>query len=289
VHELFSCAPRPELQTYIRAFAQRRTERESPEVVEPMPACLEVIVDFQFGSRPIAEFGDASLFKIYEVGVLGPSAYRPINLHLPGGVESFGIFFQPLAFWQLFHLPMSLLVNRDYDGYDVLGLEARSLWHKMAETDNFISRVKLAEEYLLGKVVNSRRNSSIMNAALYMFKSKGVVRVNDVARHTSLGLRQFERNFIAEIGLAPKLYSRVARFESALDAKINCKNVRWVDLACEFGYHDQMHMIRDFQKLSGLSPEYLLGRLGDIRPPAQTTLAMNMSLSEPSRHSNAKL
>ena len=109
-----------------------------------------------------------------------------------------------------------------------------------------------------------------MSAALYMFKSKGIVRVNGVARHMSLGLRQFEPNFIAEIGLAPKLYSRVARFESALDAKINCQNVRWVDLACEFGYHDQMHMIRDFQKLSGLSPEYLLDRLGDIRPPVQS-------------------
>ncbi len=268
MHELYSCAPRAELQPYIRAFAQRRIEQESPVVVEPMPACLEVIVDFQFGSRPIAEFGDASLFRIYEVGVLGPSAYRPINLHLPGGVESFGIFFQPLAFGRLFHLPMSLLVNRDYDGYDVLGAEARFLWNQMAETDSFAGRVRLAEEYLLGKVANSRSNSSVMNAALSMFRSKGVVRVNDMARYTSLGLRQFERNFIAEIGMAPKLYSRIARFEFVLDAKINCRNVRWVDLACEFGYHDQMHMIRDFQKLSGLSPEYLLGRLGDMRPPA---------------------
>jgi hypothetical protein len=68
--------------------------------------------------------------------------------------------------------------------------------------------------------------------------------------------------------LSPKLYSRVARFQAALDGKLDCHNVRWVDLACEFGYHDQMHMIRDFQKLSGLSPECLLARLGDMRPAA---------------------
>ena len=93
MHELYSCAPRPELQTYVRAFAQRRTEQESPEVVEPMPACLEVIVDF-----PVAEFGDASLFKIYEVGVLGSNAYRPINLHLPAGWTLSGYSFSPWCF-----------------------------------------------------------------------------------------------------------------------------------------------------------------------------------------------
>jgi hypothetical protein len=68
--------------------------------------------------------------------------------------------------------------------------------------------------------------------------------------------------------LTPKLYSRVARFQAALDMKLKRSEVRWADLAGDFGYHDQMHMIKDFQNLSGLSPSCLLARLGDMRPSA---------------------
>ncbi|MEG9438250.1 AraC family transcriptional regulator [Edaphobacter sp. HDX4] len=138
----------------------------------------------------------------------------------------------------------------------------------MAETSTFAGRVKVAEAYLLGKALNAERNISIMNAALYMFRAKGAVRLSGVAGHLSLGRRQFERNFLSEIGLSPKLYSRVARFQSALDTRIHRQDTRWASLANEFGYHDQMHMIKDFQKLSGLTPEGLLSRIGDMRPPA---------------------
>jgi transcriptional regulator GlxA family with amidase domain len=107
-----------------------------------------------------------------------------------------------------------------------------------------------------------------MNAALHMFANNGVARIGDIANQTSLGLRQFERRFSSEIGLAPKLYSRVARFQSLLDTKLNCNDLNWLNLAHEFEYHDQAHMIKDFECFSGWSPERLVQRLGDMRPPA---------------------
>jgi methylphosphotriester-DNA--protein-cysteine methyltransferase len=268
MHENYSVSPRLELKPHVRAFAQRRLEQDSAELVEPVPACLDQILNFEFGVRPIAELGDASRFTINRLSIVGSSAYRPFNMHLSGGVESFAIFFQPLAFWQLFRLPTSSLVNHDFDGYAVLGAEADQLWSRLAETATFAERVKVAEAYLLRKAVNAERNSSIMKAALYMFRTKGAVRLDDVASQLSLGLRQFERNFLSEIGLSPKLYSRVARFQTVLETRIQRQDTGWANLANEFGYHDQMHMIKDFQKLSGLTPEGLLSRIGDMRPPA---------------------
>lgn len=269
MHETYSASPRPELAPYVRAYAQRRIDTaDSAGLIEPVPACLEQILNFEFGVRPIAELGDASRFTIHRLSVVGASAYRPFRLHLAAGVESFAIFLQPLALWQLFRLPLSSLVNHDYDGDAVLGDEGHQLWQRMGETAAFEDRVKVAESYLLRKALDAQRNTSIKNAAAYMFRAKGARRLEDVASHLSLGLRQFERNFLGEIGLCPKFYSRVARFQAALDARIHRRGTRWADLASEFGYHDQMHMIKDFQKLSGLSPERLLSQIGDMRPPA---------------------
>jgi methylphosphotriester-DNA--protein-cysteine methyltransferase len=269
VHETYSASPRIELKPYVRAFGQRRLPGDSAELVEPVPAYLDQILNFEFGVRPIAELGDASRFTINRLSIVGSSAYRPFNLHLSGGVESFAIFLQPLGFWQLFRLPTSSLVNQDFDGYAVLGAEGPQLWNRMAETATFAERVKVAEAYLLRRALNAERKTSIMNAALYMFRAKGAVRLNDVASHLSLGMRQFERNFLSEIGLSPKLFSRVARFQTALETRIRRQDTRWANLANEFGYHDQMHMIKDFQKLSGLTPEGLLSQIGDLRPTAE--------------------
>ncbi|WP_442886437.1 DUF6597 domain-containing transcriptional factor [Edaphobacter sp. HDX4] len=113
MHENYSASPRLELKPYVRAFAQRRLEKNSAELVEPVPTCLDQILNFEFGVRPVAELGDASRFTIHRLSVVGSSAYRPINMHLSGGAESFAIFFQPLAFLQLFRLPLSSLVNQD--------------------------------------------------------------------------------------------------------------------------------------------------------------------------------
>ena len=269
MHATYSASPRPELQGYVRAFAQRRIDKDDGAAfVEPVPASLEPVMNFEFGIRPVVEVGDESRFTVNQLSIVGHSAYRPLSMHLCSGVESFAIFFQPLAYWQLFRLPISGFVNRDYDGCAVLGSEGHELWNRMGETPDFDGRVKLAEGYLLRKAMNANRNTSIMNAARYMFRAKGAVPLQHVASQLSLGMRQFERNFVREMGFSPKLYSRVARFQSLLDTKIHCQGTRWADLANEFGYYDQMHMIRDFQKLSGLTPERLLAQIGDMRPRA---------------------
>ena len=81
-------------------------------------------------------------------------------------------------------------------------------------------------------------------------------------------MRQFERDFKREMGLSPKAFSRIARFQAALDAKVAQPARTWLDIAHTFGYHDQMHMIHDFETLGRDNPTSLLQALGDARPPA---------------------
>jgi transcriptional regulator GlxA family with amidase domain len=80
------------------------------------------------------------------------------------------------------------------------------------------------------------------------------MRVSGVARRSSTGLRQFERDFRREVGASPKVFARIARFQAALDAKIDAPKRSWLDIAHSFGYYDQMHMIHDFATLGRNSP-----------------------------------
>jgi transcriptional regulator GlxA family with amidase domain len=89
----------------------------------------------------------------------------------------------------------------------------------------------------------------------------GCVRAAELADRAGLGMRQFERRFQREIGVAPKLYSRILRFEAALRFKSKNPARQWTDIAHSLGYHDQMHMVHDFQHLSGDSPGAICHRL----------------------------
>ena len=61
--------------------------------------------------------------------------------------------------------------------------------------------------------------SAIIRTAQAMIRNNGSVRVSELAHRTGFGLRQFERRFGQEIGISPKLFARIVRFEAALQRR----------------------------------------------------------------------
>ncbi len=113
--------------------------------------------------------------------------------------------------------------------------------------------------------------SVIVHTARAIIRNEGAVRVSDIVHQTGLGLRQFERRFAHEIGVSPKLYARIIRFEAALQWRATSPSLSWTDIAHELGYHDQMHMVHDFTRLSGDSPDAISSHLDMfVRPEVLT-------------------
>ncbi len=126
----------------------------------------------------------------------------------------------------------------------------------------------MVENYLFERAGRSFGQTSIMKAAAHLFQQRGTLRIQQLAIKSGLSTRQFERRFAESTGIAPKLFGRITRFQMALDGKLSAPDRTWLSIAHEFGYHDQMHMIRDFHGLGGASPANMLSELGDTRPPA---------------------
>jgi AraC-like DNA-binding protein len=149
---------------------------------------------------------------------------------------------------------------------DVLGRETQNLWERLAASATFSERVQVIEKYLLPFAANARARTSIMKSAHHIFHRKGAARIDTLAFHTSLSVRQYERRFAEEMGLSPKLFARITRFQMAFDAKRAAPARSWLSVAHKFGYFDQMHMIRDFQDLGGDAPGQILRQSGDLQP-----------------------
>jgi transcriptional regulator GlxA family with amidase domain len=66
--------------------------------------------------------------------------------------------------------------------------------------------------------------------------------------------------FTAQVGLTPKQFCRVLRFQHVRQFVHQASTLNWAQLALACGYCDQSHLIRDFQEFSGLRPTEYLGR-----------------------------
>jgi AraC-like DNA-binding protein len=83
--------------------------------------------------------------------------------------------------------------------------------------------------------------------------------MSQVAAIVNLSQRHFIHVFSNEVGLTPKLFSRIQRFNRVVRSAAFSDDVDWLDMAMSFGYFDQAHLIHDFREFSGLTPTEYLG------------------------------
>lgn len=274
MHTLRTTQPCEALRHYVRAYAQRQTGARNLVVVESCPAQLETILHFELGNRIDIWYSDGRHLISDSINVVSCHTTFAAHAELKAGVESFAIFFQPTGFWRLFGVPISELTDRGgMEGTGLLGSSIRTLWNSLGEMPSFDGRVQLTEQFLLSRLNYVETASGLTSAADYLFRMHGCISIPHVAEHAGIRLRQFERQFLHDFGMRPKVFARVARFQAAVDKKIAQPTCSWLDIAHYFGYHDQMHMIHDFKKLGGDAPTEFLERLGNMRFPALSSTA----------------
>ena len=264
-----SARPRSELAAFVRAYAQRTVSGADPCWTQSVPAQLEQILNLEFGALPGIRHRDRDVSR--EILVGGAQGDFSGTLHLRPGVQSFAIFFWPCGWSELFNIPVRETTNNFDDAVQVHGNAIRELWNRMGEELTFERRVEIVESFLIRRLPYIKATGRISASMKYLFEHHGTVTIPSLGRQNAISLRQFERLFREEVGMSPKVFARIARFEAALDSKLANPARTWLDVAHSFGYFDQMHMVHDFKQLGRNTPTQVLIEMGDVRPSALVT------------------
>jgi AraC-like DNA-binding protein len=187
-----------------------------------------------------------------------------------GRIDNFTIHFQPSGFNRLFGIPMTELTDAAYDAHAVIGPEIPELEHSLGDTPGFAERIQLIEQRLIRLLGSHDPPDAVASTANSLFASNGIHRVSAMATFSGLSPRQFERRFLAQVGVPPKLYARIIRFNAALDHKLRSPSRAWSRIAIDQEYYDQMHLVHDCRAFTGESPSRFLSRLDGL--PAFHTL-----------------
>ncbi len=256
------CRPAPGLEPFVRFYVQRAMKISGSPVVHPVAARAIPMILFGLGDPYNALINKPRVLQeSFKVTVVGPQTHRRVDLHLQGAIEDFAIFFQPDGVYRLFSIPMCELIDQAFEGHAVLGAFISQVYQRMGECESFEQRVSLLNELLLRRALDSSGFDGISAAANRILLGGGRVAITAAAEYSGVSIRQFERRFVERVGMRPKLFARIARFEAALDGKARFAARSWTDVAHKFGYYDQMHMVHDFAEFTGGTPTETLAQL----------------------------
>jgi AraC-like DNA-binding protein len=252
----------PVLRPYVWAYGMTTGRVGSVPLVIPLPARPKQLLTFSFADpycvhRPGADHSDASP----RVTVVGPQTRSRTPLSVFGRIDNFTIHFQPSGLNRLFGIPMTELTDAAYDAHAVIGPEIPSLEHELGDIPGFAERIQLIEKRLIRLLGGDDGLDPVAIAANRLFASNGIHRVAAMATASELSPRQFERRFLAQVGVPPKLYARIIRFNAALDHKLRYPSRAWSCIANDQNYYDQMHLVHDCRAFTGESPSRFLAQL----------------------------
>src|SRR5262245_58063523 len=170
-----------------------------------------------------------------------------------------GVHFRPGGAVPIFGLPACELADAHIDLRSLWGPAAPELRERLCTAATPARRFAVLEEVLLRHLRRSKARHGAMPIALDAFEqANAAVKVRDVARRVGLSQRRFIQICTAQVGLTPKLYGRVRRFQRVRELVRNATEPDWAALAVACGFFDQSHLIHDFQEFSGLCPtDYL--------------------------------
>jgi AraC-like DNA-binding protein len=164
-----------------------------------------------------------------------------------------GIVFDPGGFAPFVMDSVHLFSNRGVDLEDVWGAPARALRDRLREFPSPLARLRVLEEFLLQNFAARLSRHGIVDFALNRFQHLPCVStVREVARSTGWSERRFSQVFREQVGLSPKTWTRVQRFQRAVAQLHAGIDIPWSEMALECGYYDQSHFANEFRAFSGI-------------------------------------
>jgi AraC-like DNA-binding protein len=266
--EIRRAASHPHLRGVVRSYEERRVELGRATLTWAIAARPHQILNINLAEpfRVRIHCGEAN--PAPDISVAGPLTDRRAYVSLSGSIHAFHILFQPTGLNRLVGVNVRSLVNQNPAVSDVLGPKsAAALGDAVRMAPDFDQRVAAVERWI-GTMLEGRDSDCPIDlASRRMIAARGAARIEDLVAESGLSASQFARRFEMRVGMAPKLFARMIRFDRALIARREAPNRPWTDIVHELGYFDQAHFIRECHAFTGLPPSGLVGDWNNVFCP----------------------
>lgn len=175
------------------------------------------------------------------------------------------IQFHPAGAHSVLHLPVKELNNLVVDARLILGDCIYELREQMMEQPNVSNKIQLIENWLISRLKNQTIPESVVQYAVEQtLLNPSEMNIRQITEKIGYSHRHFVQLFNKFVGISPKQYQRIVRFNKVLESISNGEMISWAQLSLDCGYYDQAHFIKEFKNFSGLNPKEYLVEKGEF-------------------------
>jgi AraC-like DNA-binding protein len=208
----------------------------------------------------IQDAGDPRRVTIVGPAVVGGARMAPYFRDMWAPAWSIGAQLRPGAAPFLLNAPAGGFAGRHTDLDLVWGADVARLRDRLSEERDPSTQLDILESALATRVTSASRPHPVVARALESLRSSPDV--SAAVAHSGYGHRRFVELFREHVGLNPKVYCRLRRFQYALRLAAG-PSLSWAAIAAAAGYSDQAHLHREFREFAGLTP----GQYRALAPP----------------------
>ncbi|MBZ5753550.1 AraC family transcriptional regulator [Metabacillus rhizolycopersici] len=184
------------------------------------------------------------------------------SITFQAGYEYFGFRFIPNQDTRKFNYSMKEIIDGDILLADLFTLDHHAV-ERMINEKKFYERINLFKELIGNNLFTDCSSQRIISYAVNkIYSSKGNININNLATELGYSSRYLRKQFEDRVGLSPKLFSQITRYQYSLHMLLNNNSV-W-DVIKENGYYDQAHLINEFKKFGNITPNQLVRTLEKI-------------------------
>ncbi|ARI77753.1 helix-turn-helix domain-containing protein [Halobacillus mangrovi] len=243
--------PHPMLQPYVCCYwsSASKSLMERKEYISTVipDGCTDIIIEYHDHDEDLS-FRYCGIFEDHFMFKEDTSSTK----------KSFGIRFYP-GTASLFVPQKAKETAQSITGLDHLAPQMKSVLQKAIQESRSVSDLIKACDNVLRKILSDallRKNEDVQlqNILFQIISSRGMLSVKEISEREVIGRRRMQRMFDQVIGMSPKKFSQVIRFQSALSLWIDQSPTKKLNLPDDLDFYDQSHFVKDIKKRVGINP-----------------------------------
>ena len=164
-----------------------------------------------------------------------------------------GVHFRPGGAFPFFRMPPSELADQSVALDALWGAAASEMRERLLAAPTAAGKFCVLETCLLERLTKPLERHPAVSFGIQQLRGAGQS-VAQVVDKAGFSQRRFIQLFDEQVGLTPKLFCRVSRFQRVVQIAHGAAQIDWAGVALDCGYYDQAHFIHDFQSFAGITP-----------------------------------
>ena len=250
--------PSAELKEYIskirlRHFVFKHTDGISCKPFPPRPE--QCLIFFPRGYEVTEHTANGTRIQRPRSVVSGQFTHR-VNRYL--GHHEFlmiEVDLQPGTLHRLTGCPIKELTNQDIDAEAFFPVEICRVNERLNSADSYPEMISIIEAFFWELVKKQKKDVQPIDQLLQMMtQNSSGYSVDALAKKAYLSPRQLERKFDERIGVSPKVFHRICRFNQSYWMHLKQPALDWLSIAVACGYNDYQHLVKDYKDFANATP-----------------------------------